>query len=547
MRLVRLKVTEPFRGLPRGFELHFGKRDVYSGLSPICFVGLNGSGKSNVLCLLSEIFYLYELYARGLMAKRSPVERRKQSAELGFELEYYLDAHEVLQAFDDVPELNEVLDIPRTEPWDYVVKLTKKKNEECTASFFENQRLNQDFELTAKRMDRVGNLLPQRIVGYSSGANELISNPFIRMDLHYFDRYKASVGEKGVTLTRSEQNDRLFFMDYQSNALVTIANYLFKDQKESFHHLEDALGIEDLHSFSITVQQYRYKGQTFDLPSNLVLELDKLKCCATCYDVNTAGHYTRLDFFVNDECRKAFKANFRTAFELFRTLYSLRLYNAELHGQRVRRKVMGAPMGANLSDLLPTPSGDELVFAIDDIVFRKRGLESLVNYSQLSDGEHQLLHVLGTVILIDMDTHGALFLLDEPETHSNPEWRAKFVTLLNNCIAGEEEIKAIREQEIILTTHSPFVVSDCQPDRVFLFQRNKENPAEVECRSAAEMGFNTFGASVHHITNKLFAYDLFVEAGSCVTLTGPSGSGSSSVSPWYSTRSRASAIRRTAT
>lgn len=57
-----------------------------------------------------------------------------------------------------------------------------------------------------------------------------------------------------------------------------------------------------------------------------------------------------------------------------------------------------------------------------------------------------------------------------------------------------------------MTTHSPFVVSDCQPDRVFLFQRRKENQAEVECRSAAEMDFKTFGASVEAITAELFGY-----------------------------------------
>ena len=63
--------------------------------------------------------------------------------------------------------------------------------------------------------------------------------------------------------------------------------------------------------------------------------------------------------------------------------------------------------------------------------------EELIKYRNLSDGEHQLMHVLGSIILLD--TSGSILLYDEPETHFNPEWRSQLITLINK--ATEEKKK----------------------------------------------------------------------------------------------------------
>jgi len=66
----------------------------------------------------------------------------------------------------------------------------------------------------------------------------------------------------------------------------------------------------------------------------------------------------------------------------------------------------------NLSDLLPKVAADEKVFHVGSICLKKKGKK--VYYKQLSDGEHQLLHITGALML--MEDPGTLFLLDEPET-----------------------------------------------------------------------------------------------------------------------------------
>jgi restriction system-associated AAA family ATPase len=92
----------------------------------------------------------------------------------------------------------------------------------------------------------------------------------------------------------------------------------------------------------------------------------------------------------------------------------------------------------------------------------------------------------------------SLFLLDEPETHFNPDWRAKFVSTLRDSLKDPLEKEHLRE--ILITSHSPFIISDCHEENVLVFKKDLET-GKV---SADRPGFNTFGASVNQITLKVF-------------------------------------------
>ena len=62
MRLKRIKLNSDFRSLKSGFELDFLHEMPHDlEVNPYCIVGRNGSGKSNILELLSSIFYHLEL------------------------------------------------------------------------------------------------------------------------------------------------------------------------------------------------------------------------------------------------------------------------------------------------------------------------------------------------------------------------------------------------------------------------------------------------------------------------------------------------------
>ena len=57
-----------------------------------------------------------------------------------------------------------------------------------------------------------------------------------------------------------------------------------------------------------------------------------------------------------------------------------------------------------------------------------------------------------------------------------------------------------REQELILTTHSPFIVSDCQKENVYIFEKD----SNLKVRKVKNPEFQTFGTSIEMIYWNVF-------------------------------------------
>jgi restriction system-associated AAA family ATPase len=102
------------------------------------------------------------------------------------------------------------------------------------------------------------------------------------------------------------------------------------------------------------------------------------------------------------------------------------------------------------------------------------------------------MHSIGLALLYKNTS--SLFLLDEPETHLNPDWRAKYISTLRDCFKDDEV-----SPEVLITSHSPFIVSDSKQENVLVFEKDDESI--VECHRP---DFNTFGASVNKITRGVF-------------------------------------------
>ncbi len=346
-------------------------------------------------------------------------------------------------------------------------------------------------------------VLPNQVIAYSSGQNELISNPFIKSSYRYFEQL-----EKGLTrdLNLELGLNRLFFLDYDSNHIISICNYLFPQQNR-VELITKELELDKkspLDSFSINIHYKNYRGNKIRLPLSIQQAIENLRVCATAVEeikvLGTKGPVEeeeivelKLAFWINDTTREAFERKFGSAISLFRDLYYLNLLNIHLHGVETRRLIKDAPSMTydNLSHLIPVPPRNKLVITIDKLRFRKNDGE-LIKYKELSDGEHQLMHVLGSIMLLN--TSGSILLYDEPETHFNPEWRSKLISLINRATEEKAKVDKIRKQEILISSHSPFIVSDCRRERVFIFEKGKTRNPDI----------NTFGASVNLLTVELF-------------------------------------------
>jgi predicted ATP-binding protein involved in virulence len=95
-----------------------------------------------------------------------------------------------------------------------------------------------------------------------------------------------------------------------------------------------------------------------------------------------------------------------------------------------------------------------------------------------------------------------LFLLDEPESHFNPQWRVQFISKILNLPTqnGDRREKSLAsQQDCLITTHAPFVPSDMQGDKVFIFSKNEDGKIEIN-----NPDIQTFGATFNTIIERCF-------------------------------------------
>lgn len=83
-------------------------------------------------------------------------------------------------------------------------------------------------------------------------------------------------------------------------------------------------------------------------------------------------------------------------------------------------------------------------------------------------------------------------LLDEPELGFHPKWQKKFIRVLTEYLSKLTNLKI----QVILTSHSPFVLSDLPKSNVIFVSREGDSPLKVTNASDQQ---ETFGANIHDL------------------------------------------------
>lgn len=148
---------------------------------------------------------------------------------------------------------------------------------------------------------------------------------------------------------------------------------------------------------------------------------------------------------------------------------------------------------------------DRVFYFLDYMILKDEGGETPNErlLREFSDGEHQFLHTMGICLMLK--DRRTLLLLDEPETHFNPKWRAEFIKILNSSIKAGGTNNFLKD--VLLTSHSPFIISDCMPDNVLFFDRESAD-RKLQARKASELGLNTYGSSVDYLLKNFFKTNL---------------------------------------
>jgi hypothetical protein len=93
-----------------------------------------------------------------------------------------------------------------------------------------------------------------------------------------------------------------------------------------------------------------------------------------------------------------------------------------------------------------------------------------VSFTQLSEGELQMLTVLG-LMRITSEDH-CLFLLDEPDTHLNPIWKLRYFDDIESVLTPRDDAVVQGESQILITTHDPMMVGSLRREQVHILRRD---------------------------------------------------------------------------
>lgn len=114
------------------------------------------------------------------------------------------------------------------------------------------------------------------------------------------------------------------------------------------------------------------------------------------------------------------------------------------------------------------------------------------SYGSLSHGEKTLYSFF--VNLVHFNNSDFLFLLDEPDNTLHPNWQKSFLNEMMNILT-----KLKKNAHLVITSHSPFLLSDLPKENVIFLENGKQVYPNIE----------TFGANIH----TLLSHGFFMKKG----------------------------------
>lgn len=423
MKIDYLHIQSQFKNLNH-IKIEFDESNLMTVI-----VGSNGSGKSNVIEALVSIF-------RNLDLGEPPLFK--------YELKYRLGNESSKQWITVVadPE-NKALS------QQYRIVVSDLENSE-----------GEKVPISKVKRDQKGNskYLPKHIFAYYSGPSDRLENYFKQ---HRTNFYRNLLYKK---IDLKADIRPLFYAKPYHSQFVLLAFFLSEQSTDEKEFLRQHLGIESLESVHFVMRKpgwAKNKKELFWGADGVVREfLDALypHCLAPVKitrneDIKlTSGNITNEFFhlFLPDvETLRDFAKDL--APDTFFKMLESTLLSEIISEVRVRVKVTSS--------------------------------DSPLSFSELSEGEQQLLTVLG--LLKFTGGKDSLFLLDEPDTHLNPAWTVKYLEFLRRFVPDE------KTSHLLMVSHHPLAIAELEKEQVQVMTRHdKEVYAFEPVESPRGMGIN---------------------------------------------------------
>lgn len=417
MRIDKVHI-EDYKNL-KEFNIDLDEKEMKTVL-----LGQNATGKSNFMEALILIFKYLDL------EKEVPL-----TIKLKYSIEYRCRTFSIKVSNLTGKYEFEVVDNKTIE--DNIRQSAPKYNKITRSDFFRNKE----------------SYLPKYVFAYYSG----ISNKLNELFWDHQDKFYREIIKEGFKDEKLDTLRRLFYVKIVHSYFVLLAYFTHKDE-DSTKFLNDVLGIEDIESILFVFKmpdwaKNRIKKKPDDVfwtADGLVRSfLDRLWDLSIAPIYNSEGIRTDFDDYTSQERLYLFLKGKESLDELSK-IYT------------TNTALFKALESTYLSKMI----------AEVRIRVKKKSVDNSITFKELSEGEQQLLTVLG--LLKFTKDEESLILLDEPDTHLNPIWKWRYLEFLNK-VFGEDTTS-----QIIINTHDPLVIGSLKKEEVRIFRLNEDKKLEIE-------------------------------------------------------------------
>ena len=428
MKLQYFKISSPFKNI-NGIEIEFSKTE---GRTVI--VGQNGTGKSNIIEALVHVFKQLDL---GI------------PPDFSYQLKYKIGEGDVETWLDIIVNMDE--EIP------YTIKYQEHLNGKPTSEWL-------DIAINKVKRNAAGlsRFLPRNVFAYYSGPSDRLESLFYdSRRSFYLDVIKDDVDFR--------DNIRSFFYAKAFHSqFALLALFAARGFPHAMKFLEKELFISSFVSATFVLKKPDEWGSND----------------ASDFWGANGGIREFLDL-IKQHCIGPIETQEPIPGQLTR-----RIKNRTVVSYFIPDK---ATLDTFSKDMRPDVFFKFLEAAYLSGVLERVNIEvkqtksnQTVEFSQLSEGEQQLLTIFG--LLQFTAKQDALFLLDEPDTHLNPNWAAKYHRFLEIFVPTEFK------SHIVMTTHHPLSIAELKQEQIQVVKRNENTQTvSVSIPDKSPSGMNVNG------------------------------------------------------
>lgn len=489
MKLLSLEVRGPYKGIGNQyFEFSQCPDNI------IALVGLNGTGKSQILELISEVFCYLERYQRRDYKVRTSLPF---DITIEYECTFSMEHEEVgiyrlsideglvvchqLQGGHQIRIADVAIPLPSM-----TIGYSSSSNEGLQRSFLKNSM--QHHEVIRARSNRKKRLL-------DAPANDI--DKIIEINHFYLMRHKGvfhlpNPDDESFIDESDTPIPSCIFLDANTTSVLFAS--LLADEGFTFdellpeithpivskvilrYNLQDSLYSVD--SISDIRQLISFAGEGKLTPLSSKLE----DATYERFEIDYLKGEIEIDF-TSEGVRKSFS---ETYYSDPRTLFS-KLYKLQLLA--IKQWPIDDKKNLLRDDFIESvkkPLRTKLPIEIIDIQLSNG--ESNVSIHDLSDGESQVMQSVAVAKVFNK--RNALFLFDEPETHLNPQWRVNYHQRIKNHLSDASQT--------FVSTHSPFLISSLKKENVIQFEKTYEG---ITTRTP---NLETYGSSFEILVERFF-------------------------------------------